>query len=173
MGEREGRGQSDLTAALKISLDISFFRQDLFLPLLFSWKQTVKKRTKRDKRKTCSIQKPKRDIRQEEEITNRGGEEDSKTEKKKKSFLSLSSFFFLSPLARSFIPPLPQPPCFFSSFRLPYPNRFLSLLVDPLGHGGGVLGQALGEPQRDLALGGLDGVGAVDDVAADAVFEFF
>ena len=86
MGEREGRGQSDLTAALKISLDISFFRQDLFLPLLFSWKQTVKKRTKRDKRKTCSIQKPKRDIRQEEEITNRGGEEDSKTEKKKKVF---------------------------------------------------------------------------------------
>ena len=34
----------------------------------------------------------------------------------------------------------------------------------------GVLGQALGEPERDLALGRLDGVGAVDDVAADAVF---
>ena len=36
----------------------------------------------------------------------------------------------------------------------------------------GVLGQALGEPERDLALGRLDGVGAVDDVAADAVFFF-
>lgn len=46
------------------------------------------------------------------------------------------------------------------------------LLVDPLGHVRGVLGQPLGEPERDLALGSLDGVGAVDDVAADAVLFF-
>jgi hypothetical protein len=45
------------------------------------------------------------------------------------------------------------------------------LLVGPLVHGVLVGGDALGEPQADLVLGGLDGVGAVDHVAAqlDAV----
>ena len=50
---------------------------------------------------------------------------------------------------------------------------FSHLLVDPLGHRRRVLREALGEPQGDLALGRLDRVGAVDDVAADAVFFFF
>ena len=34
-------------------------------------------------------------------------------------------------------------------------------------HGVLVGGDALGEPEANLVLGGLDGVGAVDDVAAD------
>ena len=91
--------------------------------------------------------------------------------KTKKSFLS---FFFSAPppFARSLARSLSQ--SHFCSRFLKKISAFLLLfriflLVDPLGHGGGVLGQALGEPQRDLALGGLDGVGAVDDVAADAV----
>lgn len=41
------------------------------------------------------------------------------------------------------------------------------LLVGPLVHGVLVRGDALGEPEADLMLGGLDGVGAVDDVAAN------
>ena len=41
------------------------------------------------------------------------------------------------------------------------------LLVDPGLGGVLVVGDALGEPEGDLVLRGLDGVGAVDDVAAE------
>ncbi len=41
------------------------------------------------------------------------------------------------------------------------------LLVDPGAHGGDIVHEALGEPERDLVLRGLDAVGAVDHVAAD------
>jgi hypothetical protein len=48
-------------------------------------------------------------------------------------------------------------------------STFFSILslVDPRLHVGRKLGQALGEPQRNLALRRLDGVRPVDDVAAD------
>ena len=41
------------------------------------------------------------------------------------------------------------------------------LLVDPRLVAALVGGDALGEPEADLVLRGLDGVGAVDDVAAE------
>ena len=41
------------------------------------------------------------------------------------------------------------------------------LFEDPLVAGGGPLDESLGEPEGNLVLGGLLGVGAVDEIAAD------
>ena len=47
----------------------------------------------------------------------------------------------------------------------------MSLFVNPLLVVLGVLDEALGEPEVDLALSGLDGVGTVDDVVAHVAAE--
>ena len=57
---------------------------------------------------------------------------------------------------------------FFEEFLERSRKRSSSLLVEPGGGVGGVIAQLLGlEPQGDLVVGRLDGVGAVADVAAD------
>ena len=143
---------------------------DSFFSLFFVWKQTVK--NARNENNFVVFRSRSERRRPEQEITTRHWKNRIRPKNEKRTFfLALSSFFF-STSARSLSLPLSHflNPLFLST--LFQEVSAVPLLVDPLGHVRGVLGQPLGEPERDLALGSLDGVGAVDDVAADAVLFF-